>query len=42
MSCDEIASHLGEPVGTVWTRLHRANAMLRAKLGFLSQDGGAS
>jgi len=39
MSCDEIASHLGEPVGTVWTRLHRANAILRGKLGFLSPDG---
>jgi RNA polymerase sigma-70 factor (ECF subfamily) len=32
MQCDEIARHLGEPVGTVWTRLHRANALLREKL----------
>ena len=40
MSCEEIAGHLGEPVGTVWTRLHRANTMLRGKLGFLSPGGG--
>ncbi len=32
MTCDEIARHLGEPVGTVWTRLHRANTLLRGKL----------
>lgn len=32
MKCDEIAKHLGEPVGTVWTRLHRANSLLREKL----------
>jgi len=32
MKCEDIARHLGEPVGTVWTRLHRANAILRQKL----------
>jgi RNA polymerase sigma-70 factor (ECF subfamily) len=32
MTCNQIAQHLGEPVGTVWTRLHRANALLRQRL----------
>jgi RNA polymerase sigma-70 factor, ECF subfamily len=36
MSCQDIADQLGEPVGTIWTRLHRANQILREKLGFLS------
>jgi len=41
MKCEEIARHLGEPVGTVWTRLHRANAILREKLRALAplRDG---
>ena len=38
MKCDEIARHLGEPVGTVWTRLHRANALLRGKLASIAPD----
>jgi len=44
MSCDEIAEHLGEPAGTIRTRLHRANAILREKLGMLapSASGGAT
>ena len=42
MTCEEIASRLGEPVGTIWTRLHRANAILRRALGFLepAKSGG--
>jgi RNA polymerase sigma-70 factor (ECF subfamily) len=32
MSCDEIASVLSVPVGTVWTRLHHARRELRALL----------
>jgi len=38
MKCEEIARHLGEPVGTVWTRLHRANALLREKLKGLAPE----
>ncbi|MDB4971792.1 MAG: polymerase sigma-54 factor RpoN [Myxococcaceae bacterium] len=32
-SCDEIASMLQIPVGTVWTRLHHARRELRVALG---------
>jgi RNA polymerase sigma-70 factor, ECF subfamily len=32
MSCEEIAQHLGEPVGTVTSRLHRAYQILKEKL----------
>jgi len=32
LSCDEIASALGVPVGTVWTRLHHARRELRRNL----------
>ena len=32
MSCNEIASHLGMPAGTVRNRLFRANAILKEKL----------
>jgi len=39
MSCEKIARHLAEPVGTVWTRLHRANNILRRKLGYLAPEG---
>jgi RNA polymerase sigma-70 factor (ECF subfamily) len=39
MSCEQIAEHLGEPVGTVWTHLHRANELLRARLGSLAPAG---
>ncbi len=43
MSGQDIADHLGEPVGTVWTRLHRANRLLREKLRvFAPETGGAS
>jgi len=38
MKCEDIARHLGEPVGTVWTRLHRANAILREKLRPLATE----
>jgi len=38
MKCEQIARHLGEPVGTVWTRLHRANALLREKLKGLAPE----
>ena len=40
MKCEEIARHLGEPVGTVWTRLHRANAILRQKLSSIAPERG--
>ncbi len=39
MSCEQIAEHLALPVGTVWTRLHRANGILRRKLGYLAPEG---
>lgn len=39
MTCEGIAEHLGHPVGTVWTRLHRANKLLREKLGYLAPEG---
>jgi len=32
MSCAEIAQHLGEPVGTITSRLHRAYQILKEKL----------
>lgn len=32
MSCEEIAQHLREPVGTVTSRLHRAYQLLKEKL----------
>jgi RNA polymerase sigma-70 factor (ECF subfamily) len=38
MSCDDIAEHLDEPAGTVRTRLHRASAILRDKLGLLARS----
>jgi len=38
MKCEDIARHLAEPVGTVWTRLHRANAILREKLMTLAPE----
>ena len=32
MSCEEIAQHLGEPTGTITSRLHRAYQLLKEKL----------
>lgn len=32
LTCEEIATALGVPIGTVWTRLHAARAELRAAL----------
>ncbi|MFH1231083.1 MAG: sigma-70 family RNA polymerase sigma factor [Planctomycetota bacterium] len=32
MSCEEIAQHLREPVGTITSRLHRAYQLLKEKL----------
>ena len=33
LTCEEAASALGIPVGTVWTRLHHARRELRLLLG---------
>lgn len=33
LTCDEVATALGIPVGTVWTRLHHARRELRRLLG---------
>ena len=40
MKCEDIARHLGEPVGTVWTRLRRANGLLREKLRRFAPERG--
>lgn len=32
MSCEEIARHLGEPTGTITSRLHRGYQLLKEKL----------
>ena len=37
-TCEEIAEMLGVPVGTVWTRLHRARRDLRRFYGEASDD----
>jgi RNA polymerase sigma-70 factor (ECF subfamily) len=40
-SCEEIASLLGVPVATVWTRLHHARAAFLKELGKLPRGGAA-